>query len=118
MSKDDKYKKIKVVLSSQKLRRSAKKYIKAIEDVLEGCISSSDPANGPIEVLSMGYAMGVVAATLSDLGTEGYTLLLDGMAASMHVEERKEKLMYAVLDKNGILHTSDECFTIVKGGEK
>ena len=76
---------------------------------------------GTIEIVKnfvmMGYAMGVIAGILSDCGVEGYTLLLDGIKLSLDFEGRKEKMLYAIWDKNGDLHSSEEGYRMEKGGE-
>ena len=104
--------------TGSEIRADAKKYLDAIAQVLEKMDENIDPIGVGKEVVFMGYAVGVVAGMISDIELEGFTMILQGVEMSMLLEERKEKMQYAVWDKNGDLHTSDESFKVVKeGGE-
>lgn len=104
--------------TGSEIRAGAKKYVEAIIHILEKMDMHTDPIEVGKEVVYMGYAMGVVAGKMSDVGLEGFTMALQGMEISMILGERKEKMQYAVWDKNGDLHTSDDAFKVVKeGGE-
>ena len=100
------------------IRRGGSKYVEAMVKVMEATVDASDPmAVGKIMVY-MGYAMGVIAGKSSDVGIEGFTLLLNGIKISLEGEDRKEKMQFAVWDKEGDLHTSDEGYYTKKGGEQ
>ena len=104
--------------TGSEIRAGAQKYVEAIIHILEKMDKHSGPIEFGKEVLFMGYAVGLVAGKMSDVGLEGFTLVLQGVEMSMMLEKRKEKMQYAVWDKEGDLHTSDEMFKVVKeGGE-
>jgi len=111
-------------VTKKEVMAGARKYIDAILPVIKdvydkkdnGRLSASDCAK---ELLYIGCAMSDVAAAYSDLGIEGYTTVLQGMDLALTIGERKEKMQYAVWDKEGNLHTSDDMMNInLKGGEK
>ena len=99
------------------VRKGAVKYVEAIVSKLEN-LERKDPFTAAKELSYMGYAVGVVAGGLSDMGIEGFTLVLNGIMASLKGEERKEEMMYAVWDKNGDMHTSDESWKVKKEDEQ
>lgn len=104
-----------MVIGSAELRQGASRYVDAFAGVLDQVVAGDKPLHQiATEILQMGYAVGVVAGKLSDVGIEGFTLILRGIELSMSVEERAERMQYAVWDKDGDLHTSDE---MKKGGE-
>ena len=104
--------------TGSEIRAGADKYVEAIIHILEKMDKHTDPIEVGKEVVLMGYAVGVVAGKMSEAGLEGFTMILQGVELSMVLEERKEKMQYAVWDKDGELHTSDEMFKVVKeGGE-
>lgn len=104
--------------TGSEIRAGASKYVDAIIHILEKMDKHSGPTEFGKEVLFMGYAVGVVAGKMSDVGLEGFTMILQGVEMSMVLEKRKEKMQYAVWDNEGDLHTSDEMFKVVKeGGE-
>lgn len=99
------------------IRKGAIKYVESLTNVLEKCEEKS-PFGVVKEIVMMGYATGVVAGKLSDSGIEGFTLLLNGIKISMHCEQRKEAMQFAIWDKDGRLHTSEEGFQIKEGGQE
>lgn len=104
--------------TSSEIRAGAQKYVEAIIHILEKMDKHTGPFEFGKEVVFMGYAVGVVAGKMSDVGLEGFTMVLQGVEMSMVLEKRKEKMQYAVWDKDGELHTSDEMFKVDKeGGE-
>lgn len=102
--------------SMSDIKSRAKKYVIACAEVLQK-IGDTD-AEVVKEMSAMGYALGLLSGKLSDCGIEGFTLTLGGMALSIVGEERAEKIQWAVWDKEGGLHTSDESFEIKEGGEQ
>ncbi|MBQ6228051.1 MAG: hypothetical protein IJK08_05790 [Prevotella sp.] len=105
-----------MVIGSAELRQGASRYVGALTGVLEQVVADDKPLHRTAkEMIQIGYAAGVVAGKLSDVGIEGFTLLLRGIELSMSVEERAERMQYAVWDKDGDLHTSDD---MKKGGEQ
>ena len=100
------------------IRRGAIKYVEAVAKVMEATVDASDPMAVGKNMVYMGYAMGVIAGKSSDVGIEGFTLLLNGIMISMQGEDREEKMQYAIWDKEGDLHTSEEGYYTEKGGEK
>ena len=105
-----------MVIGAAELRHGASRYVGAITSVLDQVVTGDKPLHQVAsEMLQMGYAVGVVAGKLSDIGIEGFTLILRGIELSMQVEERAERIQYAVWDKDGDLHTSDD---MKKGGEQ
>lgn len=105
-----------MVIGSAELRQGALRYVDALAGVMKQVEAGDKPLHQVAsEMLQMGYAAGVVAGMLSDVGIEGFTLLLRGIELSMKVEERAECMQYAVWDRNGDLHTSDD---MKRGGEK
>lgn len=103
--------------SMSDLKSRAKKYVNAWAEVLQK-IGDTDAEGMVKEMSAMGYALGLMSGKLSDCGIEGFTLTLGGMVLSIVGEERAEKIQWAVWDKNGGLHTSDESFEIKEGGEQ
>lgn len=105
-----------MTIGSAELRQGASRYVAALAGVLAQVEVGDKPLHQIAkEMLQIGYAAGVVAGKLSDVGIEGFTLLLRGIELSMQVEERAERMQYAVWDKDGDLHTSDE---MKRGGEQ
>ena len=100
------------------IRRGAIKYIEAMVKVMEATVDASDPMAVGKNMVYMGYAMGVIAGKSSDVGIEGFTLLLNGIKISLKGEDRKEKMQFAIWDKEGDLHTSEEGYYTEKGGEQ
>ena len=100
------------------IRRGAIKYVGAMVKVMEATVDGSDPMAVGKNMVYMGYAMGVIAGKSSDVGIEGFTLLLNGIKISLKGEDRKEKMQFAIWDKEGDLHTSEEGYYTEKGGEK
>lgn len=92
------------------IRRGSLKYVSALIKVMEGLEEKekSDIRLIGKELVYIGYAMGVMAGKSSDAGIEGFTLLLNGIKASLDGEDRKEKMVFALWDKNADLHTSEE----------
>lgn len=113
-----KFKKCVWESSLGEIRRGAIKYVEAMAKVMEATVDASDPMAVGKNMVYMGYAMGVIAGKLSDVGIEGFTLLLNGIMISMQCEDREEKMQYAIWDKEGDLHTSEEGYYTEKGGEK
>lgn len=99
------------------LRQGASMYVGAFSEVMKEQVEANDKPMHQMakEMIQIGYAAGVVAGQISDVGIEGFTLLLRGIELSMQVEERAERMQYAVWDKDGNLHTSDD---MKRGGEK
>ena len=103
-------------IGDAELRQGASRYVGALIGVLEQVVADDKTLHQMAkEMIQIGYAAGVVAGKISDVGIEGFTLLLRGIELSMEVEERAERMQYAVWDKNGNLHTSDD---MKRGGEK
>lgn len=100
------------------IRRGAIKYVEAMAKVMEATVDASDPMSVGKNIVYMGYAMGVIAGKSSDVGIEGFTLLLNGIKISIKGEDRKEKMQFAIWDKEGDLHTSEEGYYTEKGGEE
>lgn len=100
------------------IRRGAIKYVEAMVKVMEATVDASDPMAVGKNMVYMGYAMGVIAGKSSDVGIEGFTLLLNGIKISLKGEDRKEKMQFAIWDKEGDLHTSEEGYYTEKGGEQ
>lgn len=110
-------------VTKKEMMAGTRKYIEAILPVIKevydkkdnGRLSASDCAK---ELMYLGCAMGDLAVAYSDLGIEGYTAVLQGMEVFLTIGGRKEKMQYAVWDKEGNLHTSDDMMNInSKGGE-
>lgn len=101
-------------ISLGEIRRGAIKYVEAMVKVMEATVDASDPMSVGKNMVYMGYAMGVIAGKSSDVGIEGFTVLLNGIKISLKGEDRKEKMQFAIWDKEGDLHTSDD---MKKGGE-
>lgn len=116
MSKD-KYEKKEWHDSMADLRSRARKYVNAWAEVLQQ-IGDTDTEGMVKEMSAMGYATGLMAGKLSDVGIEGFTLILVGISLSITGEDRVEKMQFAVWVKKGGLHTSEESFELKKGGEK
>jgi len=104
-------------IGSAELRQGASRYVGDFIEVMKEQVEANDKPLHQIakEMVHIGYAAGVVAGKMSDGGIEGFTLLLRGIELSMHVEKRAERMQYAVWDKDGDLHTSDD---MKRGGEK
>ena len=117
MSDKNKYKCIEFKTSIGEVRSGSVKYVGAMVKVMEGFEDHSLLSLGK-EMMYMGYAMGVIAGKYSDFGIEGFTLLLNGIKYSLEGENRKEELQFAIWDEEGGLHTSEEEYRTVKGGEK
>ncbi len=120
MSKKGRFIRGGLVASLREIKEGSKKYAVALSEILSkfnNPDSKVDPAVVVKEMIYLGYAMGGIAGVISDIGIEGYTLLLQGIDLSMRGEDRKEKMLYAIWDKNGDLHTSEEECKIEKGGE-
>lgn len=100
------------------IRRGAIKYVEGMVKVMEATVDASDPMAVGKNMVYMGYAMGVIAGKSSDVGIEGFTLLLNGIKISLKGEDRKEKMQFAIWDKEGDLHTSEEGYYTEKGGEQ
>ena len=100
------------------VRRGAIKYVEAMVKVMEATVDASDPMAVGKNMVYMGYAMCVIAGKSSDVGIEGFTLLLNGIKISLKGEDRKEKMQFAVWDKEGDLHTSEEGYYTKEGGEQ
>lgn len=100
------------------IRQSAIEYVEAMLKVMEEKVDASDPRAVAKNMIYMGYAMGVIAGKSSDVGIEGFTLLLNGIKISLQGEKRNEKIQFAVWNMNGDLHTSDEGYYTKKGGEQ
>ena len=100
------------------IRRGGIKYVEAMVKVMEATVDASDPMAVGKNMVYMGYAMGVIAGKSSDVGIEGFTLLLNGIKISLKGEDRKEKIQFAIWDKEGDLHTSEEGYYTEKGGEQ
>lgn len=100
------------------IRRGAIKYVEAMVKVMEATVDASEPMAVGKNMVYMGYAMGVIAGKSSDVGIEGFTLLLNGIKISLKGEDRKEKMQFAIWDKEGDLHTSEEGYYTEKGGEQ
>ena len=98
------------------LRKGALKYVEALAKVMEK-IEDKDPMAAGINMVYIGYAAGVIAGMASDYGVEGFTSLLNGINISLQGEGRKEMMQYAIWDKEGDLHTSEEGYYTEKGGE-
>lgn len=113
-----KFKKVVWEASIGEIRQSAIKYVEAMVNVMEEKVDASDPRAVANNMIYMGYALGVIAGNSSDVGIEGFTLLLNGIKISLQGEKRNEKMQFAVWDMNGDLHTSEEgCYT-KEGGEQ
>ncbi len=98
------------------VRKGALKYVEAMAKVMEK-IEYEGPMAAGINMVYIGYAAGVIAGKTSDCGIEGFTSLLNGINLSLQGEDRKEMMQYAIWDKYGNLHTSEELFRTEKGGE-
>ena len=104
-------------IGSAELRQGASRYVGDFIEVMKEQVEANDKTLHQMakEMVQIGYAAGVVAGKMSDVGIEGFTLLLRGIELSMQVEKRAERMQYAVWDKESNLHTSDD---MKKGGEK
>lgn len=100
------------------IRRGGIKYVEAMVKVMEATVDASDPMAVGKNMVYMGYAMGVIAGKSSDVGIEGFTLLLNGIKISLKGEDRNEKIQFAVWDREGDLHTSEEGYYTKEGGEQ
>ena len=98
------------------VRSGAVKYVDAITKVFEG-LDINNPMQLAKEAVFMGYATGVILGKFCDVGIEGFTLMFNGIRISLEGEDRKEKLLFAIWDREGNLHTSEEGFRTEKGGK-
>lgn len=114
-----KYERIEWKCTLGEVRRGASRYVHTMVKQREELVKlgKTDPQSFAKEMVFMGYAMGVIAGIYSDAGIEGFTLLLNGINLSLVGEDRKEKILYGIYDKNGVLHTSEEGLRTEKGGE-
>ena len=117
-----KYKRMEWQCTLGEVRRGARRYLQTMVKPMEELeelvkLGKTDPQSFAKEMVFMGYAMGVIAGIYSDMGIEGFTLLLNGINLSLVGEDRKEKILYGIYDKNGVLHTSEEGVSTEKGGE-
>ena len=117
MKENDQYRRLEWQTTMGEVRQGAIKYVEAMVHVMEE-LKDAGPIALAKEMTKMGFAMGVIAGKYSDVGIEGYTLLLNGIMISLDAEDRKEKMQFAVWDKDGDLHTSDEGFRVEKGGDQ
>lgn len=116
MSDKGRFQRTEFEVTLEDLKHGAAKYVDAYTKVLEK-MKGGNIAELGIEMVFMGYAMGVVAGKCSDVGVEGFSLVLNGIKISLHGEDRKEAMQFAVWDKDGRLHTSEEGYRMKKGGE-
>lgn len=121
MSDKKKFERKKWSITCKEIMRGAKKYTEAIAGAMK--IEQKGDADPGIdiavmEMVKMGYALGIIAGSSSDIGLEGFTLVLTGMKLYLEIEDRKEKMQFAVWDKYGMLHTSDEAYEKKEGGEQ
>lgn len=116
MSDKEKMKSVRFETTGNELRSGAAKYVDAIVEVLEKSKGSDMMAIG-MEITCIGYAVGVIASKCSDIGMGGLTILMNGIKGSLIIEKRKEEIQFAIWEKNGELHTSEEGWKIVEGGE-
>ena len=116
MSKKKGFESVRFESSLGDIKRGAARYVDAFVKVLEK-VDCSDPLNIGKEMVYMGYAMGVIAGKCSNVGIEGFTLVLNGLGISLKGEGRKEEIQYAIWDIKGNLHTSEEGFRTEEGGE-
>lgn len=114
--KDEKFKRKVWNATLGELRRGSVKYVEAILPILENLEKESVEEIAK-NMTMIGYAMGVLAGRLSDSGIEGFTLILSGIKASVDGENRKEKMLYAIWDKYGDLHSSEEGYRMRKGDQ-
>lgn len=116
MSDKKKMKAFRVDMTASEFRKGGSKYVEAIVKVLE----ESKPVN-PIElgkeISFIGYAVGVIAGKCGDVGMAGLTMVMNAIQISLVVEERKEEMQFAVWEKNGELHTSEEGWITREGGK-
>ena len=118
MSKNGKFNRRAWETSLGEIRQGAIKYVEAMANVMEATVDASDPMSVAMNMFYMGYAVGVIAGKSSDVGIECFTLLLNGIKFSLTGEQRKEMMQFAIWDKRGDLHTSEEGFYTKEGGEK
>lgn len=118
MSKNGKFNRRAWETSLGEVRQGAIKYVEAMANAMEATVDASDPMAVAKNMIYMGYAVGVIAGKSSDVGIEGFTLLLNGIKISLTGEQRKEMMQFAIWDKGGDLHTSEEGFYTKEGGEK
>lgn len=102
--------------SVSEIRKGSVKYVEAMIKVLEK-MDEGDMMELGKNMVYIGYAAGVVAGKCSDIGIEGFTCLLEGIKVSLLGEDRDEKMQYAVWDRNGDLHTSEESGFEKEGGQ-
>ena len=118
MSKNGKFNRRAWETSLGEVRQGAIKFVEAMANVMEATVDASDPMSVAMNMFYMGYAVGVIAGKSSDVGIECFTLLLNGIKVSLTGEQRKEMMQFAIWDKRGDLHTSEEGFYTKEGGEK
>ena len=117
MSEKKGFREVNYESSLGEIRKGGAKYVDAFLKIWDK-IEFKNPFEFGKEMVFLGYAIGVVAGKLSDTGMEGFTLVLNGIKISLNGEERKEELQYALWDKEGNLHTSEEGFKIHEEGEQ
>ena len=116
MSDKGKMKSELVEMKASEIRQGAAKYVDAIVEVLEKNIAPNPITVGK-ELTYIGYAAGLIASKCGDIGMGGLTALMDAIQLSLKIEKRKEEIQYAVWEENGELHTSEEGWKIMEGGE-
>lgn len=112
------YKEIVVSTTLKEIKGGAGRYISSILKELEKLDKKARIEEIAAEVMYMAYGLGVIAGKLSDMGVEGFTVALNGIKMSIDGEDRSEEINFAVWDKEGNLHTSEDGFKMEKGGEK
>ena len=118
MSEKKNFKRAVLKSTLSEIRQGGIPYVEAMVKVMEETLEAENPMTVGKAMISIGYAMGVIAGKCSDVGIEGYTLLLNGINMSLEGEKRKEKMQFAIWDMEGGLHTSEEGFYFEKGGEQ
>lgn len=118
MSEKGRFKRGVWVSSIGEIRKGATKYVEAMVKVMEEMDDESNPLAVGMNLIYIGYAVGVIAGKTSDVGIEGFTSLLNGIRISLKGEDREEKIQYAIWDKEGDLHTSEEGYHTEEGGEQ
>lgn len=116
MRVENKFHRAEFIAKQEDIKRGAKKYVQVFTEIMEKINDFNSLILGQ-QLVQMGYALGVIAGASSDSGVEGFTLLLNGIKISLMGEDRKEAIQFAIWDKYGGLHTSEEGLIIKKGGE-
>ena len=111
------YKIVELNTSLNELRKGSCKYLDSIIKVLEK-IEEENASSLAKDMTFLGYAIGVIAGRLSDVGIGGFQIILSAIKMSLNGEKRKEEINVAIWDKDGTLWTSEELFRIQEGGEK